>query len=157
MQPNLSGFRQFLEDMDPSPDKKMGKDRHSDEGGENLDYFGGLGDEMKIPFKNVKSAMESEPWVSSHFGLGDIKYKLSAWEIVPGSMSSNGASIRLKPQKGDRSYLKGNKLNKGEPDQKIYHLNRKELEQFLTGGWAPAIQNAQGAAGGGAPGGAPPI
>lgn len=159
----LSGFRQFVEDMDRSRDKEIeraGELGASEEAGKE-DYFGGLGDEMGIEWKNIVKSLESEPWVSSHFPLGkpnkEVLYKLAAWEIVPGSMTPHGADIRLRHNRGDRSYLSGNRLNKGEPDDRRYHLSRQELINFLTTGWTPAVQNAQGAAAGGAMPGAPPM
>lgn len=156
-------FRRYLEEMDPNPEKSrstaMGtgdEDKPDTE-----DYFGALGDEQGIEWQDLATIFEDEPWVSSHFGLGkpnkEVLYKLSAWEIVKGSLTPSGADIRLKPQKGNRSYLHGNKLNKSKyEDKKRYHLGRQELIKFLTTGWTPA---AQAAGGGGAPppGGATPM
>lgn len=155
----LTGFRQFFEEMDLDPQKKIEKsDGGESEDAQGEDYFSALGDEFGMEWKDIAKAMSKQPWVSSHFSLGggdkEVQYKLSAWEIVPGSMTPNGADIRLKPQKGGRSYLKGNKLNKGPDDGQRYHLSRKELEQFLTTGWTPAVQAAGAGAEGGM--GAPP-
>jgi hypothetical protein len=164
MRTNLSGFRKFVEDMDQSVEKKMGGNKDSSDNTK-MDYFGGLGDEMGMEWKDIVQSLEREPWVSAHFGLGspkhELMYKKSAWKIVPGSMSANGADIMLVPNRGDRSYLKGGKmLNKGKPDTKTYHISREQLIKFLTGGWQPAVDAAQGggAAAGGMPGapGAPP-
>lgn len=151
MKRTLNGFKQFVyyEDMDPNPSKS--RDIAMGSGEDNKpatqDYFGALGDEQSIEWKDLATIFEDEPWVSSHFGLGrpnqEVLYKLSAWEIVKGSLTPNGADIRLKPQKGNRSYLQGNRLNKSKyEDNKRYHLNRKELTDFLTTGWTPALQNA---------------
>ena len=155
-------FRKFIEEMDPTPDKSrniaMGA---GDEDKGKMDYFGALGDEQGIEWKDLATIFEDEPWVSSHFGLGapnkEVMYKLSAWEIVKGSLNPNGADIRLKPQKGNRSYLQGNKLNKSKyQDNNRYHLDRQELVKFLTTGWTPAIQSAGGdPMGGGMPGADP--
>lgn len=153
MQYTLYGFRKFvLEDMDPTPDKSrnvaMGSgDEDKSKGKE--DYFGALGDEQGIEWKDLTKIFEDEPWVSSHFGLGapnrEVLYKLASWEIVKGSLTPNGADIRLKPQKGNRSYLQGNRLNKSKyEDTNRYHLGRKELIKFLTTGWTPAVQGAAG-------------
>lgn len=139
-----------MEDMDQTPEKSrttaMGQGDHDDN---TEDYFGALGDEEGMEWTDITSALEAEPWVSAHFGIGSgnnqILHKLSAWQIVKGSLTPNGADIRLKPQKGDRSYLKGNRLNKSKyEDTKRYHLGRKELIKFLTTGWTPAVQAAQG-------------
>lgn len=147
----LNGFRKFVEDMDPTPEKSrniaMGSGDKDQSGKE--DYFGALGDEQGIEWSDLASILEDEPWVSSHFGLGksnsQLLYKLSAWQIIKGSLTPNGADIRLKPQKGDRSYLQGNKLNKSKyEDTKRYHLGRQELIKFLTTGWTPAAQAASG-------------
>lgn len=150
MQSSLFGFKKFVfEEMDPSSEKSrelaMG-DKPGDKP-ETMDYFGALGDEENIEWHDLVSVLESEPWVAAHFGLGkpnkEIMYKLSPWEIVKGTLTQNGADIRLKPQKGNRSYLQGNKLNKSKyEDNKRYHLNRKELIKFLTTGWSPAVQQA---------------
>lgn len=151
----LLGFKKFVfEDMDPTPEKgrdtAMGKGDHDSSGKE--DYFGALGDEEGIEWDDLTKTLEAEPWVSSHFGLGkpnhQTLYKLSAWEIVKGSLTPEGADIRLKPQKGNRSYLPGNRLNKSKyEDNKRYHLSRAELIKFLTTGWTPAAQAAGGGAG----------
>lgn len=149
--------------MDPTPDKSrniaMGKSVKDDS---KMDYFGSLQDEQGIEWKDLATIFEDEPWVSSHFGLGvpnkEVMYKLSAWEIVKGSLTPNGADIRLKHQKGNRSYLQGNKLNKSKyQDNNRYHLGRQELVKFLTTGWTPSIQSAGGAdpMGGGMPGADP--
>jgi len=134
---NLYSFKSFLEEEEPSGPKKQ-------------DYFASLGDEEGIEWSDLVRAMESEPWISSHFGLGspnkEILYKLSPWEIVKGSLTPNGADIRLKHQKGSRSYLQGNRLNKSPyQDRKRYHLNREELGKFLTTGWTPAAQSSASA------------
>lgn len=140
-------FRKWFEDMDPSVEKDRdtamgGKD---DAGGKE-DYFGALGDEEGIEWEDLTQALESEPWVSAHFDLGNMQHKLSAWQIVKGSLTPNGADIQVKPQVGDRTYLKGNRLNKSKyKDNNRYHLSRQELIKFLTTGWTPAIQAAQGA------------
>lgn len=124
----LSGFKIFFEDDSSKQD-----------------YFASLADEEGIEWGDLVKALEAEPWVSSHFGLGspnkEILYKLSPWEIVKGSLTPNGADIRLKQQKGSRSYLSGNRLNKTHyADRRRYHLNREELARFLTTGWTPAVQ-----------------
>jgi len=154
----LAGFKHFFEEMDLDPQKKIEKGEGEDQTDpQSQDYFSALGDEFGIEWKDVAKMISVQPWVSSHFSVGkpdkEILYKLSAWEVVPGTLTPDGADIRLKPQKNDRSYLKGNKLNKGMPDTQRYRLNRKDLIQFLTTGWSPAVQ---GAAAGGA-GAAPPM
>lgn len=162
MEHTLNGFRQFVEEMDPSPEKSRnaGLNGSPDKTADTQDYFGALGDELGIQTKDLISAMSSEPWVSAHFGLGpqnkQTMYKLAAWEVVPGSMTKDkngeisGADIQLKPQKDTRSYLQGNKLNNSRyQDNKRYHLNREELVKFLTTGWTPAAQAASGGMSGG--------
>lgn len=159
MRLTLRGFRQFVEaDMDPSPEKArdiaQGKgDDDSNKGKE--DYFAALGDEEGMEWKDIVSALSADPWVSTHFSLGsphhEILYKTSPWKIVKGTLTPNGAAIKLMPQLGGRSYLHGNRLNKSKyQDKKQYWLNRQELIAFLTKGWQPAVQQAQG---GGAAGG----
>lgn len=154
----LYGFRKFLEDMNPTPEKSrniaMG---NSGEDSGKMDYFSGLQDEQGIEWSDLAKTLEGEPWVSSHFGLGspdkETMYKQSAWEIVKGSLTPNGAEIRLKPQKGNRSYLQGNRLNKSNyKDTKKYRIGRQELIKFLTAGWSPAVLSASG---GGMPGADP--
>lgn len=136
---NLSGFKLFLEESETSEPTKQ-------------DYFSSLGDEGGIGWSDLVKVLESEPWVSSHFGVGspekETLYKLSPWEIVKGSLSPNGADIRLKPQRNSRSYLQGNMLNKSNyQDKNRYHLNREELIKFLTTGWTPAMQSGSQGAG----------
>jgi hypothetical protein len=152
----LSGFKQFIEDMDPSQEKERdaSMNKNTSKDSKYQDYFSALGDEEGITWKNIVSIFEKEPWVSAHFGIGtedkETLYKLSPWEIVKGSLTPNGADIRLKPQRDGRSYLPGNKLNKSNyKDNKRYHLDRKELLKFLTTGWTPAAQATPADSGGG--------
>ncbi len=138
----LNGFKHFFEEMDLDPQKQAEKAEGETPNAQSEDYFSALGDEFGIKWQDIAKAIASQPWTSAHFSLGkptkEVLYKLAAWEIVPGTLTPNGADIRLKPQNNDRSYLKGNKLNKGLPDERRYHLGRKELIQFLTTGWTPA-------------------
>jgi hypothetical protein len=150
MRYTLDGFKEFLEEMDPNAQKRMaGSDSDGSEHDDKEDYFSALGDEQGIEWDDLKKVFEGEPWISSHFGIGGDKailYKMSPWEIVKGTLTPNGAVIRLKPQSKVRSYLSGNKLNKSDyVDKHKYHLNRKELMDFLTAGWTPAVQAAAGA------------
>ena len=149
MRYSLSGFKKFFEEMDPSQEK----DISSSGGDKKQDYWDSLEDEEKLTWDDIKNTFQSEPWVSSHFPLGqgkkEIKYKLQPWKIVKGSMGPSGADIELIHNQHDKSYLKGNKLNKGYRDTKRYFVKRKDLQDFQTGGWQPAVQGAAG--GGGAP------
>lgn len=113
------------------------------EEGTNADFFSAFIDEEGVEWEDLVKALESEPWITSHFKLGKpgILYKLSPWEIVKGTLTPHGADIRLKQQKGNRSYLPGNRANNSDyKDKKRYHLNRDELVKFLTTGWTPAVQ-----------------
>lgn len=147
----FSGFKRFIEEMDPSPEKRREDAESSDDQASagKEDYFAALGDEEGLEWGEIANAFQSEPWISSHFALGspdkEVLYKLSPWKIVKGTLTPHGADIRLKQQKGGRSYLKGNRLNKSKyQDTKRYHLNRSELVKFLTTGWTPAAQQAGG-------------
>jgi len=150
MRYTLSGFRKFLEEMDPTLEKEVGVDSIGSEQDDKEDVFGAYGDEFGMTWDQIRKAMQAEPWISSHFGLGSddnaLLYKLSPWEIL--SFTPQGAVIRLKPQNHSRSYLKGNRLNKSHyKDNKKYFIGRKELAGFLTKGWSPAVQAAAGAGG----------
>lgn len=142
----LSGFKQFFEEMDATPEKNLSS------GDKKQDYWDSLEDEGGLSMSDIKKAFTSEPWVSSHFPLGkkgkEIQYKLQPWKIVKGSLSPAGADIKLVHGDKERSYLKGNTLNKGFKDTKRYFVKRKDLQDFQTGGWQPAVQ---GAGGGGGP------
>ena len=146
----FAGFKSFVEEMDPSAEKDRETALGEPEGSEGKeDYFAALGDEQGIPCDDLTKVFTGEPWISAHFGLGspdkEMLYKLSPWEIVRGTLTPAGADIRLKPTRGTRSYLKGNKLYKGDyQDNKRYHLSRPELIKFLTTGWTPAVQAAAG-------------
>ena len=143
-QPGLT-FRKFFEEMDPSPEKSRDGGKSDDK----EDYFDALADEQGLSWRDIVTVFEGEPWVSTHFGLGEKMYKASAWKIVPGTLSKHGADIMLIPRKGNRRYLKGNMLDKSRhPDKNRYHLDRGQLTDFLTKGWTPAVQNAAGAPGG---------
>lgn len=118
------------------------------------DYFSAVGEELGINSEDLFSALEKQPWLTAHFPLGklnkEVLYKMASWEIVPGTLTPNGADIRLKPTSNTRSYLKGNQLNKSpNSDEQRYHLNRDQLIKFMTTGWTPASSNP------GSPGGAP--
>lgn len=123
-------FRKFIiaEEMDPQPGPSK-----------KADYFDGLGDEMGMTWGEIVKTLEGSPQVAAHFALGtpgqEVLYKRSAWKIVPGTLTHNGADIVLVPQERDRSYLGGNRLNKSAPDRRRYHLNREQLAKFLTTGW----------------------
>ncbi len=148
MKNTLNGFRQFVEEMDPSPEKNREmamkkKDSNSDK----QDYFDSLEDEQGISWPEIVSTLTKEPWVATHFGLGnpknEILYKSSPWKIV--SLTPNGAEIQLMPQRDTKSYLKNNVANKsGYQDKKKYFLQRDQLVDFLTKGWSPAVQQAAG-------------
>ena len=132
----FTGFRRFVEEMDETPSKKAGSepDEAKPPSGS---YMKSLEDEFGIKWKNLKDILSSEPWISSHFIMGDQAHKLSAWEVDPDSISEKGAYIRLKPTKGMRDYLKDGSLNKGMPDTERYYVTRKQLEKMLTTAWVP--------------------
>ena len=153
MRANLTGFKRFVfEDMDPSIEKKSDSaSAPSDQ--DKMDFLGGLGEEMGMEWKDIVLALEGEPWVATHFGLGETLYKRSPWKIKKGTLTKNGAAIIVIPQAKSRSYLSAGgttMLNKGMPDLKQYWLDRQGLIDFLTKGWTPAIQAAQGGGAGGA-------
>lgn len=147
----LNGFRQFLEDMDPTPEKTRDSAQGSPKN-DKEDYFSALENEQGLTWDEIVNVFSKEPWVSANFGIkldknGTLFHKLSAWEIVKGTLTPHGAYIRLKPGKNDRTYLKGDaglRRYNGKDTQK-YYLNRAELEKFLTSGWVPAIQQPQAA------------
>lgn len=138
---SFAGFKKYIEEMDPSPEKKS-----EDEGSESTpvgnDYIDTLEDEFGIKWKDLSLLLASEPWVATHFMMGkpnhEMSYKASSWEIDPDSISKNGAYIRLKPDKGTRSFLKNGSLNRATPDKDKYYLSRDELVKFLTTAWVPA-------------------
>lgn len=139
MEHSLCGFRKFLEDAESEKGRKQ-------------DYWDSLEDEEGISFPNLKKSFTVEPWVSSHFALGpegkETWYKLQPWKIVRGSMSPAGADIKMV---GDgKTYLQGNRPDKGPKVRKRYFIKRPDLQNFQTGGWQPAIQ-------GGGGGGGPPM
>ena len=142
MEHSLSGFRKFLEDTDSS------------EKGKKQDYWDSLEDEEGISFPMLKKSFTVEPWVSSHFALGpngkETWHKLQPWKIVKGSMSPAGADIRMVNTGTEKTYLQGNRPDKGPKIRKRYFMKRPDLQNFQTGGWQPAIQ-------GGGGGGGPPM
>jgi len=146
----LAGFKKFFEDMDPSMDKNVdGAQGKSSEKSEPQGYLASLGDEDGLTWDQIASALKSEPWISTHFQLGQNWYKRSAW-MIKDMTPNGGAVIVLKPQKNDRKYLAGNRLDKTDyEDRNEYFISRKELENWLTKGWEPAAQSAAGAAAGG--------
>lgn len=107
------------------------------------DYLqNGMGDELGMSWDDIVKVLEKEPWVAAGLSFGNKSYKLGSWEIVPGTLSQNGADIRLKNK--SRSYLSDKKLDKSDIDTTEYHLTREELEKFLTQGWTPAISASAG-------------
>lgn len=150
----LNGFKKFIiEDMNPNPEKS--REVAGSSGGskpETQDYFDSLEDEQGIGWEQIVKSLETDPNISAHFQLGkgnnQMQYKLSAWEVVPGSMTPEGADIRIKHQDGERTYLKGHRLNQSNyKDNNRYHLNRDQLIKFLTTGWTPAVIAAQSGGG----------
>jgi hypothetical protein len=162
MRTNLSGFRNFIEEMDPSMSKHMDNAEGDAPGTDKGDFFqAGLGGEMGMSWPDIVSTLEADPWFSANFQMGmgssERLYKDGTWRIVKDSLTPNGADIEL--VKAGRSFLRpdsgtGTRLDKsGGTDKRRYHLNREELIKFLTKGWTPALQAAQaGGAGGGLPG-----
>jgi hypothetical protein len=145
MRPSFSGFKKFFEEMDQSQEKDIVASGDS----KKQDYFASLEDEENMTWSDIKNTFSGEPWVSSHFPLGtkgkEVLYKLQPWKISKGSMTQAGADIELVHGDKDRSYLKGNVANKSKyKDRRKYFVKRKDLQDFLTGGWQPAIQSAAG-------------
>jgi hypothetical protein len=118
----LSNFKNFFED----------KTKENDPGFLQT----GLGVELGMEWSDIVDALESEPWFTANMALGGLNYKLGKWKIVKGTLSPEGCNIVAKDNK--RSYIDG-RLNKSpEQDENTYHLNRKQLEDFLTQGWGGA-------------------
>lgn len=105
------------------------------------DYLqSGLGVELGMDWGDIVKTLEKDQWITPNLPLGASFYKLGKWEIVPGSLTPYGANIRVK--KGlDRSFLKGDRLDKTEGDEETYYLNRQQLIDFLTKGWTPNTQS----------------
>lgn len=143
------GFRRFVEEMDETPAKNAGSEPDGDKPKDN--YMKALEDEFGIKWKSLKDVLSSEPWISSHFIMGDQAHKLSAWEIDPESISEKGAYIRIKPTKGMKDYLKDGSLNKSMPDTSKYYVSRKQLEKLLTTAWVPQQPAGDMGAMGGSP------
>lgn len=137
----LSGFRRFVEEMDPSAEKRADSGTAPSDPVGN-DYIDTLEDEFGIRWKDLSKILQSEPYVSSHFMLGspdkEMTYKISAWEIVPGTLTPKGAYIRIKPSRGMRYFSKDGKLGKFAPDADQYYVTRDELVKFLTTAWVPS-------------------
>lgn len=138
---NFFGFKKFVEEMDASIEKRIEDDPNTSNPTGN-DYIDTLEDEFGIKWKTLSSVLSSEPWVNTHFMLGqpnkEIAYKISSWEIDPDSLTTKGAYIRLKPAKGMRSYLQNGNLNRAMPDKNKYYLTRDDLVKFLTTAWVPS-------------------
>lgn len=132
----FTGFRRFIEEMDETPSKKMGSDS-DDADSSGGSYMKTLEDEFGIKWTSLKNILSSEPWIASHFTMGNNTHKISAWEIDPDSITDKGAYIRIKPTKGSRDYLKDGSLDKGALDTNRYYVTRKELEKMLTTAWVP--------------------
>ena len=60
MKHSFSGFKKFMEDMDPSIEKS------SSSGDEKQDYWDSLEDEQKMSWQDLKTAFQSEPYVAAH-------------------------------------------------------------------------------------------
>lgn len=126
-------FKKFIEEMDPTMQKNMANSKSEDDAP--IDFFAAFGDEAGIEWSDLKKIMQSEPFIATHFSLGspEILYKTIPWEIVPGSMTPDGAYIRLKHMPGLRSFLKGRRLNKSNySDKNQYYLKRKDLLRLFN-------------------------
>jgi hypothetical protein len=140
----LLGFRKYIfsEEMNPSMDKQIGNSEKNDS--EMADYFSSIADELGVNWSTMKKIFQEQPYVLSHFqlGKGNPFHKLSPWEIVPGSLTPNGAFIRLKAMPNDRAYLKDRILDKsGYQDKNKYYVSRKELMNMLSTGWPKTNSN----------------
>jgi hypothetical protein len=148
-------FKTFFEEMDSDMEKMSGSDPIGKDPVGN-DYIDTLEDEFGINWKSISSTLTSEPWIATHFKLGDLNdemtYKISAWEIDKDTITPEGAYIRLKPTKGMRGFLKNGDINKAPPDGKRYYLDRDELVDFLTTAWVPPEAPPGGDPGMGGPG-----
>lgn len=137
----LSGFKRFVEEMDPTAEKRADSAQKSDDPVGN-DYIDTMQDEFGVSWKDMSKILETEPYVSTHFMLGkpdsEIAYKISAWEVVPGTLTKKGAYIRIKPTRGMRYFTKSGSLGKFAPDHDQYYLTRDELVKFLTTAWVPS-------------------
>lgn len=137
----LFGFRRFVEEMDASAEKRADSGEVPDEPVGN-DYIDALEDEFGISWSDLSNILQTEPYVSSHFMLGspdkEMTYKISAWEVVPGTLTPKGAYIRIKPSKGMRYFTKDGSLGRFAPDQDQYYVTRDELVKFLTTAWVPS-------------------
>lgn len=104
-------------------------------------YESGLDDELGIDLEdfikiyddqgNGQLNLDSNTFLK----IGNEIFKNASYQIVPGSMSKNGASIIIKSK--TRSYLPGDKIGGENLDGKVYHLNKQQLFNLLTRGWIP--------------------
>lgn len=100
----------------------------------NEDYFNSLEDELGVSWEDIVKVYENEPWVLSGIGLGKEIFKTGGFQIVPGTLNSNGADVIVKSK--TRSYLPDKRVSSTGND-KVYHLNREQLINLLTRGWIP--------------------
>jgi hypothetical protein len=109
-------FKKFLENYEKALE---------DEFGINWDDF------LKIYDNQGKGQLSKD--FNTFLNFGKETYKGGTFEIIPGSLNKNGASVIVTSK--TRSYLPGGKVDNGGIVKKIYHLNKKQLFNLLTRGW----------------------
>lgn len=101
----------------------------------NEDYFHGLEDELNINWEDIVKVYENEPWVLTNINLGKEIFKAGDFQIVPGTLTKDGADVIIKSK--TRSYLPGKRVANDTLNKKVYRLNREQLLKMLTRGWMP--------------------
>lgn len=104
-------------------------------------YTDGLSNELGITWEDILKVYDDngEGQLNQDFNtflkIGKELFKSGTYEIIPGTLSKSGASIIIKNK--SRSYFPGDKINDGNLDGKVYHLNKEQLFNLITRGWLP--------------------
>jgi hypothetical protein len=105
------------------------------------DYTDGLDDELGISWDDILNIYDDNGNgqlsrdSNTFLRIGKELFKSGTYEIVPGTLSKNGASIIIKNK--SKSYFPGDKASDGSLDGKIYHLDKQQLFNLITRGWMP--------------------
>lgn len=104
-------------------------------------YTDGLSNELGITWEDILKVYDDngEGQLNQDFNtflkIGKELFKSGTYEIIPGTLSKSGASIVVKNK--SRSYFPGDKINDGNLDGKVHHLNKDQLFNLITRGWLP--------------------
>ena len=153
MSKSFAGFRVFLEKYEAKSQKDKEASRHRTKKDEPMDYLGGLQFQAKIKKSGtLQKIIRTTPEILSGMNVDGQDNNYVATSFNPGIRGGTMKAIDV----GDLSQATrdGRNVDSDKMDYSKRHLKRKDIVKSLERGWGPAVAAA---AGGAAPGAAPPM